>query len=82
VWADRAAVPDWAADTGPIPRVSWEPPELSWDTEVLRLPERDSDDADGHSEANGHSEADGETGADQQDPAAARPEEIQPAEHG
>ena len=47
VWAD-GAVPDWEADTGPIPRVSWEPPELSWDTEVLRLPERDSDDADGH----------------------------------
>jgi hypothetical protein len=72
----HGAVPDWEADTGPIPRVSWEPPELSWDTEVLRLPERDSGDADGHSEA------DGETGADQQDPAAARPEEIQPAEHG
>jgi len=80
-WADRA-VPDWEADTGPIPRVSWEPPELSWDTEVLRLPERDSDDADGHSEANGHSEADGEIGADQQESAAARPEEIQPAERG
>jgi hypothetical protein len=80
-WAD-GAVPDWEADTGPIPRVSWEPSELSWDIEVLRLPERDGDDADGHSEANGHSEAGGETGADQQDPATARPEEIQPAERG
>jgi hypothetical protein len=60
VRADRAAVPDWEADTGPIPRVSWEPPETRWDTEALRLPERDSDDADGHQDA------DGETGAVQQ----------------
>jgi hypothetical protein len=60
VWADRAAVPDWEADTGPIPRVSWEPPETRWDTEALRLPERASDDADGHQDA------DGETGAVQQ----------------
>ena len=79
VWADRAAVPDWEADTGPIPRVSWEPPETSWDTEALRLPERDSDDADGHPDANGHPEADGETDADQS-PTATRPERIQPAE--
>jgi hypothetical protein len=74
VWADRAAVPDWEADTGPIPRVSWEPPETRWDTEALRLPERDSDDADGHQDA------DGETGADQQSAAAAPPERIQQAE--
>jgi hypothetical protein len=60
VRADRAAVPDWEADTGPIPRVSWEPPETRWDTEALRLPERGSDDADGHQDA------DGETGAVQQ----------------
>ena len=77
-WADRA-IPDSEADTGPIPRVSWEPPELSWDTEVLRLPERDSDDADGHPDANGHPEADGETDANQS-PTATRPERILPAE--
>ena len=75
VWADRAAVPDWETDTGPIPRVSWEPAETRWDTEALRLPERDSDGADGHPEA------DGETDTDQQSPAATRPERIQPAEH-
>jgi hypothetical protein len=74
VWADRAAVPDWEADTGPIPRVSWEPTETRWDTEALRLPERASDDADGHQDA------DGETDADQQSLAAARPEGIQQAE--
>jgi hypothetical protein len=79
-WAD-AAIPDWEADTGPIPRVSWEPPELSWDTEVLRLPERDGDDADGHPDANGHSEADDETDADQS-PTATRSERILPAERG
>jgi hypothetical protein len=74
VWADRAAVPDSEADTGPIPRVSWEPPETRWDTEALRLPERDSDDADGHQDT------DGETDADQQSPTATRPERIQPAD--
>jgi hypothetical protein len=75
VWADRAAVPDWEADTGPIPRVSWEPTETQWDTEALRLPERDGD--DGH----GYPDTDGETDADQQSPTATRPERIQPAEH-
>ena len=79
-WA-AGAIPDSEADTGPIPRVSWEPPELSWDTEVLRLPERDSDDADGHPDANGHSEADGETDADQS-AMATRSERILPAERG
>jgi hypothetical protein len=74
VWADRAAVPDWEADTGPIPRVSWEPAETRWDTEALRLPERDSDDAQGYPDT------DGETGDDQQSPTATRPERIQPAE--
>jgi hypothetical protein len=76
VWADRAAVPDWEADTGPIPRVSWEPAETGWDTEALRLPERDSEDADGHQDG------EGETDADQQPPSATRPERIQPAERG
>jgi hypothetical protein len=75
-WADRTAVPDWEAVTGPIPRVSWEPPETRWDTEALRLPERDSDDTDGHQDA------DGETGADQPSPQATRPERIQPADRG
>jgi hypothetical protein len=75
VWADRAAVPDWEADTGPIPRVSWEPAETRWDTEALRLPERDGDDA------HGYPDTDGETDADQQSPTATRPERIQPAEH-
>jgi hypothetical protein len=75
VWADRAAVPDWEADTGPIPRVSWEPAETHWDTEALRLPERDGDDA------HGYPDTDGETDADQQSPTATRPERIQPAEH-
>ncbi|MGB6617850.1 MAG: glycosyltransferase, partial [Trebonia sp.] len=74
VWADRAAVPDWEADTGPIPRVSWEPAETRWDTEALRLPERDSDDA------HGYPDTDGDTGDDQQSPTATRPERIQPAE--
>jgi hypothetical protein len=74
VWADRAAVPDWEADTGPIPRVSWEPAETRWDTEALRLPERDGDDA------HGYPDTDGETDADQQSPTATRPERIQPAE--
>jgi hypothetical protein len=82
VWADRAAVPDWEADTGPIPRVSWEPAETGWDTEALRLPERDSEDADGHQDADGHPDAEGETDADQQSPSATRPERIQPAERG
>ena len=68
VWADRAAVPDWEADTGPIPRVSWEPAETRWDTEALRLPERDSDDAQGYPDT------DGETGDDRQSPTATRPE--------
>jgi hypothetical protein len=67
VWADRAAVPDWEADTGPIPRVSWEPAETHWDTEALRLPERDGDDA------HGYQDTDGETDADQQSPTATRP---------
>ena len=74
VWADRAAVPDWEADTGPIPRVSWEPAETRWDTEALRLPERDSDDADGYP---GHGRR---NRRDQQSPTATRPERIQPAE--
>ena len=80
VRADAAAAADREADTGPIPRVSWEPEEARWDTEALRLPDRDGDDADGHPEANGHAEANGETGADQQSPAADRPEKIRPAE--
>ena len=73
LWADGAAIEDWEAATGPIPRVSWEPSETRWDTEAFRLPEQDGDDADGHHEANGHAEADGETDADQ--------EKILPAEH-
>ena len=75
VWADRAGVPDWEADTGPIPRVSWEPAETRWDTEALRLPERTGDDEQGYPDT------DGETDADQQSPTATRPERIQPAEH-
>jgi cellulose synthase/poly-beta-1,6-N-acetylglucosamine synthase-like glycosyltransferase/peptidoglycan/xylan/chitin deacetylase (PgdA/CDA1 family) len=64
-WAAGVTVPDWEADTGPIPRVSWEPPELSWDTEALRPPGRDSDDANGHADANGHPKADVEADAGQ-----------------
>jgi hypothetical protein len=60
VWSDGAAAADLETDMGPIPRVSWEPEETDWDTDALRLPERDSEDADGHSEANGHPEADDE----------------------
>jgi poly-beta-1,6-N-acetyl-D-glucosamine synthase len=78
VRADGAAVADWEADAGPIPRVSWEPEETRWDTEALQLPDQDSDHADGHPEANGHREEDGETAADQQSPADPRPEEILP----
>ena len=72
-WAAGVTVPDWEADTGPIPRVSWEPAEMSWDTEALRLPGRDSDDANGHADANGHPEADVDADAGQQSPTATRP---------
>jgi len=89
LWPARAAgVPDWEADTGPIPRVTFTPieapsftpiqgptftpiagptftPAKRWDTDNVRLPERDSDDADSHAEAGGHAEADSEDGADQ-----------------
>jgi len=89
LWPARAAgVPDWEADTGPIPRVTFTPieapsftpiqgptftpiagptftPAKRWDTDNVRLPERDSDDADSHAEAGGRAEADSEDGADQ-----------------
>jgi hypothetical protein len=85
-WPNRAAVADWEAETGPIPRVTFTPvrptftpieqptftPATRWDAEGVRLHERDSDDANGHAESDGHAEADSEDDAEQPSPSAER----------